>query len=1081
MNIIEMSTRRRVFVSMCALAAILFGLVSFLSLRVNLLPDLSYPTMTVRTEYTGAAPAEIENLITKPLEEALGVVKNVKSIKSVSRAGQSDVILQFAWGTHMDYAGLDVREKLEVLELPLNVKRPLILRFNPATDPIMRFGLAQKDNSDKFQENVLKDLRRYADEQLKKAIESVTGVAAVKISGGLEDEVQVLIDQSKLARMNLSVEQIVQRLRSENINMSGGRLEDGNQRFLVRTLNEFQSIDEIANLIVSVDQDRPVYIRDVASVRQAYKERQAIIRMNGLESVEIAIYKEGDANTVKVAQRVRQRLEKLDKMHPQTMELINVDDQATFIEAAISEVAINAALGGILAILIIYFFLKDAVSTAIISVSIPISIVATFFLMAQFDISLNIMSIGGIALAIGLLVDNAIVVLENIASHRQKGKGIIDSAIDGASEVSTAVIASTLTTIAVFFPLVFVSGIAGQLFSDQALTVTFALCISLVVALTLMPMLASLKSTSSQRFIDEETVDKPAKTNLGGKIHRARLAVFTAFPSQIARILFFIWRSLGRLIYMILFPFSWTVQKTFLVIQSLYRKILLWVLSHRFVIVILASFAFYLSLQLLSSVGVELIPQLSQGRFNVQIKAEPGTPLVKTDQVIKDIQTQLSQQDGVDFFYSVAGSGNRLDANPTESGENIGNILIALNSDQYTSENLVMSRVRSAGSKLAGIDLKITRPELINFSAPLEIEIAGYDLARLKKTADKLVVNLSQSNRFTDIKSSLDQGHPEIQIEFNQEAASRLGLTTKQISDRIVSTVRGELATRYNWRDRKIDVIVRSSEADRASVADIKNLIINPKSIHPVYLSAVAKITATNGPAEIRRSNQERVVVVSANLQYGDLGSAIEEAEFILSQTTMPIGLIARVAGQSEELDESFQSMTFALLLAVFLVYLVMASLFESLVHPFVILLSIPLALVGVSGALYLTGTSISVVVLIGVIMLAGIVVNNAIVLIDAINQLRDKGVMKLEAIEKACHSRLRPIVMTTLTTVLGLLPLAIGLGEGAELRAPMAITVIGGLLVSSLLTLIVIPVVYSLLDFGKRRSIVVTHTQEAQ
>ncbi|MGD2128897.1 MAG: efflux RND transporter permease subunit [Lysobacterales bacterium] len=1010
LKLVEVATRRRVAISMAAVTLVLFGLIALKSLKVNLLPDISYPTLTVRTEYRGAAPEEIETLLTRPVEESVGVVRNVRSVKSVSRAGQSDVILEFAWGTDMDRAALDVREKLEVLQLPLEAQRPLLLRFNPATDPIMRLGLLYNAAETTASEAALKSLRRFADEELKKALEPVEGVAAVKISGGLEDEVQIEIDQRKMAQLNLKLEDLTARLAAENVNVSAGRLEEGTQRYLVRTVNQFRSIEEFGGLIVATGSDRPIYLRDIANVRAGYSEREAIIRMNGHEAVEIAVYKEGDANTVSVARGVRERLQELEKDLPRGTQIETVDDQSVFIDRAISEVVDAAVLGGLLAVAVIFLFLRNVRFTLAIALSIPVSVIATFFLMGQTGISLNIMSLGGIALATGLLVDNGIVVLENISRYRAEGKGPLESAIQGASEVGGAVIASTLTTIAVFLPLAFVEGVAGQLFRDQALTVTFALAISLGVAMTLIPMIAAAGG---------KTWSKPAK--------RSRLG--SAFAAGYAHLLDLALRRRGLTLGV-------------------------------------AGLMLVLSMLLFRSVGTELIPQLEQGKFEVELEAAPGTPLDETDRIGGEMQRLAASMPAVDYVYGVAGSGNRIDANPTESGENIARMLVAMKpGSDRAAQDRVIGELRARTRQTAGLETNFTAPELLSFDKPLEIEIEGFDLEALRTASDRVLSVLRESDRFADVESSLERGHPEVQIYFDQERAAALGLTVKQISDQVVGKIRGRVATRYSWRDRKIDVLVRLSEKERQSIDAVRNLIVNPESDRPVPLSAVADIRVGEGPSEIRRSDQERVALIQANLAYGDLGSAVEEARTLLAGVHMPYGLTMRITGQSEEMQASFRSLVFALLLAVFLVYLVMASQFESLLHPFVILFSVPLAGVGVSLALWLTGTQLSVIVFIGLIMLAGIVVNNAIVLVDVINQLRDRGMQRLDAIREGARLRLRPIMMTTLTTVLGLLPMALGLGEGAEMRTPMAITVIGGLLTSTLLTLLVVPVMYSLLD----------------
>jgi len=473
-----------------------------------------------------------------------------------------------------------------------------------------------------------------------------------------------------------------------------------------------------------------------------------------------------------------------------------------------------------------------------------------------------------------------------------------------------------------------------------------------------------------------------------------------------------------------------------------------------------------LAVILLQGVGTELVPRMEQGRFNVMLEAAPGTPLEATDRLEGDLQRMAAADPDVNYVYGVAGSGNRIDANPTESGENIARMLVAMNASTTAADQArVVRDMRERVGGIAGLDANFASPELLSFDKPLEIEIQGYDLASLRATSDEVLRRLRASDRFVDVESSLERGHPEIQIFFDQERAAALGLTVKQISDQVVGKIRGRVATRYSWRDRKIDVLVRLSEEERQSISAVRELIVNPKSERPVPLSAVAEIRVSEGPAEIRRGNQERLALVQANVAYGDLGSAAREAEILLADMKMPYGLTMNISGQSEEMAASFKSLLFALGLAIFLVYLVMASQFESLLHPFVILFSIPLAAVGVALALWITGTNLSVIVFIGLIMLAGIVVNNAIVLVDLINQLRQRGMERISAIKEAAKLRLRPIMMTTLTTVLGLAPMAMGLGEGSEMRTPMAITVIGGLLTSTMLTLLVVPVMYSLLD----------------
>nr|WP_246071979.1 efflux RND transporter permease subunit [Lysobacter aestuarii] len=1113
-NLVEFSTRRRVTIAMFTISLLLFGLISLGNLKVNLLPDLSFPTLTVRTEYTGAAPTEIETLITEAVEESVGVVKGLRKLKSVSRTGQSDVVLEFAWGTDMDKAMLDVRDKIEVLQLPQEAEQPVLLRFNPSTEPVMRLALSAREGGDDAIRQ-LTLMRRFAEDDLKKKLEPVEGVAAVKIGGGLEDEIQVDIDQQKLAQLNLPIETVINRLQQENVNVSGGRLEEGSQRYLVRTVNQFASVDEIREMLVTTQSGgggdaasaaeqmarvaaatgdasamaaaasvqsassagqnvaaggMPVRLKDVADVRQGYKEREAIIRLGGKEAVELAIYKEGDANTVATADAVQARLKEIQDSMPPEFELTVIDDQSQFIRHAISDVKMDAVIGGLLAILIIFLFLRDGWSTFVISLSLPVSIVTTFFFMGQMDLSLNVMSLGGLALATGLVVDDSIVVLESIAKARERGLGILEAAIVGTREVSMAVVASTLTTIAVFLPLVFVEGIAGQLFRDQALTVALAIGISLLVSMTLIPMLSSLKGRPPMAFPEEPAhpqwrptskLQKPIAATGRGVGVATRGGLF-----GIAWVFVRIWRGITALVGPVMRKASDLAMAPYERAERSYLKLLPAALARPTLVLGVALAAFLATLALVPMLGADLIPQLAQDRFEMTVKLPPGTPLRDTDALVQDIQRRHADDPGIHAMFGVSGTGTRLDANPTESGENIGKISIVMadgGSEEIEAEET--ERLRATMEDHPGAEVDFSRPELFSFSTPLEIELRGEDLATIEQAGKQMAAMLRGNAHYADVTSTVEQGFPEIQIRFDQDRAGALGLTTRQIADVVVRKVRGEVATRYSFRDRKIDVLVRAQESDRASVEDIRRLVVNPGSSRPVTLEAVADVISTTGPSEIHRADQVRVAVVSANLRDIDLGTAVREVEAMVAEQPLTAGVRMHIGGQGEELAESVNSLVFAFGLAIFLVYLVMASQFESLLHPFVILFTIPLAMVGAVLALLVTGNSISVVVFIGLILLVGLVTKNAIILIDKVNQLREAGAAKRDALVEGARSRLRPIIMTTLCTLFGFLPLAIAMGEGAEVRSPMAITVIGGLLVSTLLTLLVIPVVYDLLD----------------
>ena len=1060
MTLVDIAVKRPVTVWMFTFAVILFGMVGFSRLSLNLLPELSYPTLTVRTLYPGAAPTEVEQLISKPVEEAVGIVKGLRKISSISRAGQSDVLLEFDWDSPMDLTSLEVREKLDLITLPLDVKKPLLLRFNPSLDPILRLGLQTEDESVAS----LKSLRTYADQEIKRQLESLPGVASVKLGGGLEQEYQVLLDQHKLSQLNIDSQAIINRIQTENVNVSAGKLIDGDMQYLVRTLNQFTSLDEMAQMVIYRDGKQIVRLQDIATIVDGYKQRTDVTRINSSEAVELAIYKEGDANTVAVAQAVKGQLENLREQLGEQLSLDLVYDQSQFINNAINEVKSAAIVGGILAMAILYLFLRSLLPTLIISISIPVSVIATFNLMYANDISLNIMSLGGIALAVGLLVDNAIVVLENIARHREQGLSPLAAASRGTKEVAGAITASTLTTLAVFVPLVFVEGIAGQLFSDQALTVTFALLASLIVALTLIPMLASRERRH------HEPAPRPEKEKTPGwRGHVATLAsfpfvlLFNYLPMLITRLVLVIWRALSLVGGMIMRPvtaaFNWSYDR----LASVYRHSLKWALAHRLSVIIISLGLAAGSSTLVPKLGVELLPPLAQGEFYLEIDMAPGTPLAQTDATLNRLALVLADDPRVKTTASLAGSGSLMSSSATKGGEHWGRLQVILHDP--ADEVAVMDKLRAHSRRIAGIDVDINRPVLFTFNKPVSIELTGHDLDELKQYSQQLAALMTSDSRFVDVTNSLRQGQPELAVHFNHAKLAELGFNAPDVANRLAIKIGGSVASKYSLWDRKIDILVRSDEQQRNSISDIREMIVNPDSPRPIPLYAVADVTETVGPAEINRVNQQRVAILSANIAYGDLGEATEQAKALIAQLQLPFSVQASFGGQNEEMENSFNSLLMALALAVFLVYLVMASQFESLLHPLLILFSVPLAGIGSILGLYLTQTHISVIVFIGLIMLAGIVVNNAIVLVDRINQLREQGVEKTAAILEAAQSRLRPIVMTTLTTTLGLAPLALGLGEGAELRAPMAITVISGLLLATLLTLVLIPVLYRQFD----------------
>ncbi len=1059
MGIVGFSLRRRVTISMCAVAVVLFGIVAFGRLPINLLPDISYPSLTVETRFPGAAPKEVEALVSRPIEEVVGIVNGVRRLTSVSRPGLSQVTLEFGWGLNMDFAAIDVRQKLDMLQLPREIEKPVLLRFDPANDPIVRLYLTGGDD--------LYQLRYVAEEVLKKDLESTEGVAAIKINGGYEEEIQIRVDEGKLSLLNLSIAEVNQKLLQENINQAGGSLYESEARYLVRAKNEFESLEDIMETILVAREGRKIKLGDVAHVVRGHKKREVITRFDNKEAVELALYKEGDGNTVTVARAIQDRLDRVKGELPEEIEVVTGVDQSRFIRASIREVLNNALIGGFFAMAVLLLFLKDLRSTLIIGASIPISIVATFFLMYQTGTTLNIMSLGGLALGVGMLVDNAIVVLEAIFKRREAGASALEAAKLGASEVGRAVIASTLTTIAVFVPVVFLEGIAAQLFLDMAITVSFSLFASLAVSLTLIPMMAALAGAAEEKGVPAAAA--AATEGPRGRLWWVRVAfrfLFVGAPTYVLRFIRFITRWTVRILGWVFRPASWVFDGALGGLTAAYPRVLAVALKARLPVIGIAALALTAAVMAIPSLGMDLIPVFSQGEFSFNVELPEGTPLEATDRFISDVQSALAEDPRVESYSSIVGGvGLSLTRTGTE-GENSARLQVQMKGTATREEEAtVIAALRERLERSEVARFKFERPTYFSFRTPIEVEVYSDHLPELQAAAAAIQDRVRGVSGLVDVKSSSELGNPELQVTFNRDALMRLGLDVFQVANTIRNKVQGEVATRFTEADREIDILVRSVEMGRASVEDVRGMIVGQKDGVPIFLQSVADVELTAGPTEIRRIGQKRAAVISGNLSGRDMGAVAADIRGELRSMALPGAVSAFLSGQEEEMARSLRSLLMAMALAIFLVYLVMASQFESFLHPFVIIFTLPLGAIGVVAALLVTAQTINIVAMIGMVMLAGIVVNNAIVLIDAINQRRAEGLDKREAIIQAGLSRFRPILMTSATTILGLLPMALGLGEGAELRGPLAITVTGGLAVATALTLIVIPVVYSLVD----------------
>ena len=1147
------STSRPVAVLMIFIAAVVFGSFSYERLAITLMPELSYPTLTVRTEYPGSAPEEVENDISRPIEEALGVISGLSRISSVSRAGVSDVILEFAWDTDMSEAIQDTLEKLDLVFLPLEAERPLILRFDPSLDPVLELSVSGQGSrfaADSLDggEAGLRTVRRIAELQVRRALEPIKGVAAVRVRGGLEEEIHVLVDEEQLRRTGLSIQRVIDRLRQENVNVAGGTIKEGRTEYMVRTLNEYQNLGQIADTVVASNDGRDVRVRDVARVVIAHKEREILTRTDGGESVQIDVFKEADANMVALSKRVREKLGEFDleaweeelakgtrstepekeqrrfsfgktseedeeeaeaglteKLYKSEGVLVEVvADRSIFIESSIDEVRSTAILGGLLAIAVLFLFLRDVKATAIIAVSIPISLLVTFAPLNLLGVTLNIMSLGGLALGIGMLVDSSIVVLESIFRCREEGDDVISAAVRGTREVRGAVIASTLTSIAVFFPMVFVEGVAGQAFGDLGLAVVISLLAALVVAVAFIPMLASRRgidlslAPSVQARLFKLHSWSIFRHDLGASWRWLQGAVI---PRLLLWLVFFIYLAARWLFHLalelcgqllmatlygllllgsrVLWPLlepalhwltllplklvGWLLES----LQRAYPSSLRWALRHPATILLLAVALFAATAWLASELDSELLPEVHQGEFTVEVALPVGTPLEETDDVLRPIEEAILEQSEHMQSLLLTVGYDAASSQRADEGEHTARFKVLLDSSDPILETRVVDRLRARFADIPDLEARVVRPVLFSFKTPVEVEIHGDELDELRAYARRFRDVMAAMPELADVDTTQRAGAPEVQIVYNRDLLARYNLNIQQVAQQVRNAVKGFEATRFNLRDRRIPILVRFAEEDRSTVDDVRALRVDSTGEdRPIRLSAVADVRLGEGPSEVRRIDGRRVALVRANIARGSLGAAVDRIESELRrQIELPPNMAFFITGQSQEWERSQASLLLALGLSIFLVYVIMASQFESLLYPFVIMFTIPLAFLGTFLALKVLGISLSIVVFLGMIMLAGIVVNNAIVLVDYINTLKRRGVPRDDAVVTAGSVRLRPILMTTATTVLGLTPMALGLGDGAEIRTPMAIAVISGLLASTVLTLFIIPTIYALFD----------------
>ncbi|HBD64220.1 MAG TPA: multidrug ABC transporter [Clostridiales bacterium] len=1000
------SVKRPVTITMMILIVLVLGAVSFSKLHIDLLPQMELPYVMIQTSYSGAGPEEVENMVTRPLEQAVATAENIDGMMSYSNEGSSIVLMQFTFGTNMNDAMLQLREKVDLIKgfLPDGTSSPIVAKLDPNALPIIQMAVSSKGD--------LYTAQRMAEDIVSPRLERIEGVASAGVSGGMAQEVEILLKEEALKGYNLNSAYIAQMLQAANINLPGGTVKKGSNELTVRTIGEFKSMDDIKNLTIPLTRGGTVRLQDVADVNLVNKAQSSVAKMDGKEVVQVSVMKQSDGNTVNVAKEVNKEIEKIKKEYPD----LNISvffNQAEYINFAISNLANTALMGGILAIVILLIFLRSFKTTLVIALSIPISIITTFVILYFTGITLNMMTIGGLALGIGMLVDNSIVVLENIYRNRSLGMDRTKASIDGANEVTMAVTASTLTTVAVFIPIVFTGGLAATIFKDFALSIVIALMSSLIIAITLVPMLSS-KLVSVKNLESEEAQEK---------------------------------------------------KHGFLV--TAYKRILSWSLRHRFITIAVSIAMFVASVAMVASVGAEFFPATDEGMISVSVKLPAGAKTEQVDDVLNEIKTSMQDIPEIVSVFTQAGSSGMMSLT---GGSNTGSITVILSElkERDRSVKEISDEIRKISKDIPGAEISVSEASMMMMGmsgGAISISIKGDDIETLKDISGDFKNIIEAVDGTREVSTSYEDGIPQVQIVADRGIASQYGLTTAQIGSAVNNNLSGSKATKFKVNGNELDVVIKGDSKYGQSMSLLEMLPVPTPVGGNVPLSEIAEIKVEKGPISIMRENQTRVMTVSGSVVGRDIQSVSTEIEALLKKYEMPNGYSYTFGGETEQIQETFTDLAMVMGVAIILVYMIIAAQFESLVQPLAIMFSVPLALSGGFIGLFVTGLPLNVIGIIGLIILVGIVVNNAIVLVDYINMRRGRGEDRNVAIMKAGPIRIRPIMMTALTTILGLVPMALGIGEGAELTQSMGVVVIGGLALSTVLTLVVVPVMYTIFD----------------
>ena len=1025
MSIPRLAIERPVTMFMLSFVVVLLGAISLTRLPVDLMPDVSFPSITVRVGYTGVGPLEMEELITRPIEQAVSAVAGLDQINSTSSEGNSTVRLNFTWGTDLNEAADEVRSRIDRVRgrLPEDADPPTIFKFDSTSFPIM--GIGVEGNFDAV------TLREMAQNDLSPRLERVAGVAAVSVDGGLRRQIRVDLSREKISALNLSVDRVVNILRTENQNIPLGEVFEADRMFLLRSPGQFTNIDEIRNLVVMTQGGVPVYLRDIADVRDTTEDRRNLTRINGNPGIRMRVTKQSGTNTVQIAEGVHAEIARINREIP-GVKLTVLDDQSIYINRSIGSVQEHALIGSLLVILVIFAFLRDLRSTLIICTSIPISVVGTFALLYFGGYTLNTLTFGGLALGIGMIVDAAIVVLENTYRHLEMGKDGMTAAVDGAEEVWSAILASTLTHIAVFVPMLFLTGVSSIMFGQLAAVVSFSLAMSLFVAVTIVPVLCSRLLRLA-----------PAT--------ESRRGVFGAL-------------------------FRWS-EGALASLDNGYARLLHASLHHRPTVFAVGIALFVAAVLLLPRVGFELQPSTDEGEVTVDAELAVGTRIELTEQVLVRLEDTIRQStpETVMLITQAGGGGGGFGNQST----NRGNITVRLapRSERTRSSEQIAMDLRRQLSGLPGVVVRTRasggQQQMMrggggnSDGSRLSVEIRGHDLDQAKQLAQDLKAVLDTTPGIADSRLGREEGRPELAVNVDRDKAAVLGLTVTGVANTIRTNVAGTQAAMFREAGNEYPIVVRLREADRDEISSVGDVLLSTPGGRVLPAKNVMAVNRDTGPTQIDRKNQERITRVNAEVEV-TLSEAVANVQARLPELSIPKDFEVGFGQEVEDQARSFRELQLVLILAIVLVYTVMASQYESLRDPFIIMFSIPLAAIGVVGSLLLTDTPFSMQAYIGVIMLAGIVVSNAILLVDYANTLRRRDKLPLrQAIEQAGHHRLRPILMTSICTALGLVPMALGIGEGAELQAPLARVVIGGLLTSTMITLVFVPAMYTVFEEG--------------